>query len=464
MPATATTPNAASAFSSLRERFQSGLLAAYPELIERMAWSREQIAAHQRMRLRELLTHAAEYSPFHARRLAGIDLAAVDPGDLSALPVMTKTQMMNELDDVYTDRRLHQCLVEDAIMATGDEPVPILDEYVAFGSGGSSGQRGVFVYDHDAAVQHIGSLSRGLVARIGQGGGPPGGGLPVALVAAASPIHQTGAAPALVAGGRLPFLFLPVPVTRPLPEIVEQLNTIQPPMLFSYPTVAAQLAAEQRAGRLHIAPLSITCTSETCTPQLRAAIIKGFGAPLIDTFGSTEGLVGVSPPNVEALVFAEDGCIVELVDHDNRPVPAGTPSAKVLITNLYNNVQPLIRYELTDSFLAQPAAGHDYLCARVQGRADEVFRYEWVAVHPLVIRSVLLEVPDVLDYQVHQTRHGIDMTVVAEPMLDTDRLRDRLVTALAQAGLADPDVQIRTVPGLPRHPETGKLRRFIPLS
>ena len=39
------------------------------------------------------------------RRLAGIDLAAVDPGDLALLPVMTKAEMMNELDDVFTDRR-----------------------------------------------------------------------------------------------------------------------------------------------------------------------------------------------------------------------------------------------------------------------------------------------------------------------------------------------------------------------
>jgi phenylacetate-coenzyme A ligase PaaK-like adenylate-forming protein len=72
----------------------------------------------------------------------------------------------------------------------------------------------------------------------------------------------------------------------------------------------------------------------------------------MNAFGSTEGLVGVSAPDDEVLSFAEDGCIAELVDAEGRPVPLGTPSAKVLVTNLENPVQPLIRYEIGDSFVA----------------------------------------------------------------------------------------------------------------
>ena len=36
-------------------------------------------------------------------------------------------------------------------------------------------------------------------------------------------------------------------------------------------------------------------------------------------------------------------------------MPDGTPSAKVLLTNLYNHTQPLIRYELIDRFTGHPA-------------------------------------------------------------------------------------------------------------
>ncbi|MDN5916054.1 MAG: hypothetical protein L0I76_13265 [Pseudonocardia sp.] len=454
-----------SPFRALRDRLQPALRAAYPEHLARMGWDRARIARHQRDRLHALLANAAERSPFHARRLAGIDFDAVDPGDLSLLPVMTKAQMTAELDDVFTDRRLRRSVVEDALAATGPEPNPVLGDYLAFASGGSSGERGVFVYDDEATVQHIGALTRGLVARIQQAGGPPPGGLPVAMVAAASPVHQTGFAPAVTANGALPFRFVAVPVTLALPEIVARLNAIRPPALFGYPTMLARLAAEQRAGRLRITPMGVTCTSETCSPELRAAITAGFGAPVIDTFAASEGVSGTSRPGQDVLTVAEDGCIVELVDADDRPVPPGTPSTKILVTNLYNRVQPLIRYALTDRFVAQPpAAGHGYLRARVQGRTDEEFRYGDVTIHPLVVRSVLLHHPDVVEYQVHQTRDGLDVTVVAGAALDLARLRTDLIAALARVGLARPVVAVRTVPELARHPATGKLRRFLPLS
>ena len=307
---------------------------------------------------------------------------------------MTKAEMMNELDDVFTDRRLTRPAVERALAEAGPEPATLLGSYLALTSGGSSGQRGVFVLDQPAAVQFFGTLTRGLVARLEAMGGPPPGGLPIAMVAAGSPVHATGIAAPLCEGDTaLPFRFLGVPVTQPLSEIVEQLNALQAPALYGYPSMLARLAREREAGRLRISPMMVTSTSETCTPELRAAISTGFGAPLIDSFGSTEGLVGASAPDDDVITFAEDGCIVELVDEHHRPVPPGTPSAAVLVTNLSNRLQPLIRYELTDTFVQQPAASeHGYLRARVSGRSDEGFRYGEVTVHPLVIRTVMVQV------------------------------------------------------------------------
>jgi phenylacetate-coenzyme A ligase PaaK-like adenylate-forming protein len=465
MMPTTTTPK--HSFHPLRERLQTELLASYPELIERLGWSRAQIEAHQRRQLRELVAHAQEHSPFHARRLRGVDPASLDPRDLSRLPVMTKSQMMDELDDVFTDRRLTRRAVEESLAEAGAEPATPVEGHLALVSGGSSGRRGVFVLDEVAGVQFFGSLSRGIVARLEAMGEPPPGGLPIAMVAAASPIHATGVAAPLTddhGGGGLPFRFLRVPVTQPLPEIVDQLNALRAPALYGYPTMLAQLAREQLAGRLQISPVVVTCTSESLTPDLRSAISAGFGAPVIDSFGSTEGLVGASGPDDEAITFAEDGCIVELVDEQHRPVAPGTPSASVLVTNLSNRVQPLIRYELADSFVQQPeAAAHGHLRARVDGRSDDDFAYDGVAIHPLVVRSVLVRSAQVLEYQVRQTATGIDVSVVTEPAADLGPLAEQLRTALGAAGLTDPHVTVDPTPTLDRDAATGKLRRFVPL-
>jgi len=375
---------------------------------------------------------------------------------------------MDHLADVYTDRRLTPALVEQALSTTSNAPVPILDEYFALTSGGSSGRRGVFVFDRRAAVCFVASLTRALLARTIAHGGPPPGGVRIAMIGAPSAVHATSAAEALSAGTDMPFHFLGVPATLPLAEIVERLNELDPPALAGYPTMMARLAEERIAGRLRISPKAISSTSETLNPSLRRAIVAGFGAPIVDMFGSTEGLVGLSAPDDNVLVFNNDVCITELVDENNCPVPPGTPSAKVLLTNLSNFVQPLIRYEITDSFVKQPdpsgGCEHGHLRATVAGRSDEVLRYEGIEIHPIVVRSVLVKSPDVIDYQVRQTDHGIDVATVATATLDLDHLRGCLTHALDGAGLADAQVTLQAVGTLQRHHETGKVQRFVPLA
>lgn len=209
----------------------------------------------------------------------------------------------------------------------------------------------------------------------------------------------------------------------------------------------------------------IISTSETLLPEMRAEITAAFGIPVVDSFASTEGLMGSSAPGGDVLMFNSDMCIIELVDAGNRPVGPGVPSAKVLVTNLYNLAQPLIRYELADSFVLEPSAGDPgHLLARVQGRADEVFHYQGGDVHPHVIRSVMLRSPEVADYQVRQTRTGIEADVIAAGGASTEALRRQLAEALAHSGLSRPDVTVRVTGDLARNFGSGKLRRFVPLS
>jgi phenylacetate-CoA ligase len=450
-------------WQQLRGRLQDAFLAGMPAQVPRMAWNAEQIFTAQSERLRKLLSHATRHSPFHRRRLAGINVDRVTPTDLRSLPVMTKADMMGALDDVFTDRRLTRSLAEEAIAATANQPVPILGEYLALASGGNSGQRGVFVYDCAALAQYYLLLARPLLAQLDRLGGPPPGGLPIAMVAAASPVHATGLAAAF-AGAEMPLRILPAPVTLPVREIVTRLNNIQAPALTGYPTMLARLATEQACGRLHITPQAVTTTGETLRPEIRAAIGDAFHAPVMDNFGCTEGLVGASPPGESDLVFYSDLCIIELVDANNRPVPTGEASAKVLLTNLYNLTQPLIRYELTDIFVRQPTApGQGHLRARVRGRSSEMLHYAGIDVHPFVLESVLIESPQVQDYQLRQTPHGIDVDAIATAEPDAQALSGRLTRALTRAGLEQPDVRLRLVDHLHRHPQTGKLRRLIPL-
>jgi phenylacetate-coenzyme A ligase PaaK-like adenylate-forming protein len=287
----------------------------------------------------------------------------------------------------------------------------------------------------------------------------------MAMVGAGSAVHATGAAAAETIGPDAPLRVLPVPVTMPLRQIVDRLNTLQAPALIGYASALGRLAAEQNAHRLHIAPVVIISTSETLLPEARREITAAFGVPVINSFASTEGLMGSSAPGDDVLMFNSDMCIIELVDAANRPVGPGVPSAKVLVTNLYNLAQPLIRYELADSFVLEPSAGGPgHMLARVHGRADEVFHYQAGDLHPHVVRSVMLRSPEVADYQVRQTRTGIEADIIAAGSASPEALRRRLAEALARGGLSQPDVTVRIAADLPRCAGSGKLRRFVPLS
>ena len=357
-----------SQFDDFRQHALDALFGSMPDHLERLTWDADRIRAERRDRCRALLAVATERSPFHARRLRSVDPATFELDDLSRLPVMTKVEMMEHFDDVVTDRRVTRAGVERAIEATTTAPVPISGEHgdvVVITTGGSSGRRGVFAFDVTAFATFGATLMRPAMARLAGGGGPPAG-FRIAMVAAASPIHATGCATRMLAGSPMPFVS--VPVTLPLDEIVARLQELEPPLLYGYPSVLARLAKERQAGRLRIAPLGVTTTSETLRPDLRQTIAAGFGVPIVNVYGTSEGLVGVSPPDDRWLAFADDCCIVELVDEHDQPVPPGSSSAAVLVTNLYNHVQPLIRYRIEDRFLAGlPAADHGHLRARGRG-------------------------------------------------------------------------------------------------
>ena len=456
-----TTPAAVS--TPLLDRQRAELFARSAEAVERLAWNRERIRAHQQVQLRHLLSHAVERSPFHARRLAAVDVAAFTLDDLTTLPTMTKTEMMREFDDVVTDRRIDRRAVEDHVAASSTEMQYLFDEFVVMASGGSSGERGVFVYGTDAATEFVLTVVRPTLARLAAFGVTPENPIPGALVAARATLHGTAFA-AAVAGEGGPVRLTSVPATLPLVEIVRRLEEVQPLVLVGYPTVLARLAVEKAAGRLAISPLAISSTSEPLSPQARRSIEAAFAVPMTNTFGSTEGLVGVGPPGDEAICFAEDTCIIELVDECHRPVPAGTPSAKVLVTNLVNLAQPLVRYELNDRFTEVAGPWPDgHLRAIVDGRNDDILSFGDIDVHPLVIRSILVKAVGVTEYQVRQRPTGVDVLAVAPEHLDVDALAGELRSALGEQGISDPAVSVEVVQRIERDPLTGKARRFVPM-
>ena len=131
-----------------------------------------------------------------------------------------------------------------------------------------------------------------------------------------------------------------------------------------------RLADEQLAGRLHIAPRAALFSSEPLTADVRRLVRDAWGIEPMSGYAATEApMMAASSPEHPGLEIAEDAVVIEIVDENNQVVPPGRPGAKVLLTNLINYAQPLIRYELTDSVsrVAAPQSGRSTMALPAVG-------------------------------------------------------------------------------------------------
>lgn len=303
----------------------------------------------------------------------------------------------------------------------------------------------------------------------------PQSGFAIAQVAANQATHMTYA---LTETFRSPqFRFHQFPVTSPLPHIVGGLNAAQPIVLQGYPSMLGLLAQEAAAGRLTIAPRLLIGIGEPLYPSTRERLSRAFpAAPVQNWWGCSEtsGLA-MSCGAGAGMHLSDDTLIVELVDEKGAPIAPGQTAAKIFVTNLFNRLTPLIRYELSDqpTLLDEPCpcgSAHRRV-ADLQGRHEENFAYgddrgERIIVHPKVFTSVLFSEAGILDYQVWQTARGaeIDFLPGEAPgdAVDLSAVGERVVHALAALGVPSPEVVLRPRPELDRR-HGGKLVRHVPL-
>src|SRR5205823_10944439 len=100
----------------------------------------------------------------------------------------------------------------------------------------------------------------------------------------------------------------------------------------------------------------LTSAAEPLPPDARARIERAFGVHVSDCYMMAEcPPLTTGCPEFPGSHVNADLALLEVVDDEYRPVPDGTPGAKVLVTNLYNLVQPLIRYEVGDVVTVSPS-------------------------------------------------------------------------------------------------------------
>ncbi len=432
------------------------------------------IARRQQARLRALVSFARAHSRYFADLYRDVPEPCTDAGQL---PVVTKAELMRHFDDWVTDPAVTRQGVEAFIADPSLIGHDYLDRYVVCTTSGSTGTLALLVHDHGALVVYnvLGYIRS----------------LPVFL----STLRNLGAllrgkgrlASVFVTGGHFLGNTMMARRNRTMPwraktqrlfsaltptaELVRELNAFQPVMMSGYPSALEVLAQEQQAGRLHMHPVVINAAGETLTDAARQQIAAAFGCAVSNYYGSSEAVGLTFECKQHQLHVNSDWYLLEPVDEHDRPVPPGQLSYAVLVTNLANRVQPILRYKMGDRVMISPdpcPCGSPFPVMCVIGRTDEILTFPtpqggMVQILPLAIVTVAEETPGVYSCQLIQTESlklAVRLAVkeMGEEWVIWEALRVRLAAYLAEQGIAD--VVIEKAPDPPQlHPKSGKFQQ-----
>ena len=446
------------------------------------------ISTRQRARLLEMIAFARARSRVYADAYQDLPEQVADP---RLLPVTSKATLMASFDDWITDPRITLAGVQEFVADPSRIGRTFPEEsnrpgergYAVATTSGTTGTRGIFLLDqHALTVASVLSarmftswLTPATVARLVRGRGR------LALVTATGGHFASTAAAARLRASRMRRnrvrLFS---VHTPLPELVAQLNAYQPTALAPYATTGALLATEQQAGRLRIRPGLVALAAEGLPAGEVQRITAAFdGAAVGTSYAATECPFLSYSCREGWLHVNADWVIVEPVDANRQPTATGQASHTVLITNLANRIQPILRYDLGDSVLARPdpcPCGNPLPAIRVEGRTADLLTFHTadgrtggtaVTLTPLTFTTRLDRLPGIALFQIVQTT-PTELVVRLQPApnahLDAvwSQAHRELTELLTDNGLAH--VGVRRAAEPPQPANGGKYRLVHPLA
>jgi len=251
-------------------------------------------------------------------------------------------------------------------------------------------------------------------------------------------------------------------------SIVDKLNNIQPNIIVSYSTFLEILTMEEK---LKIKPSFIVSISEPLTPIIREKLKDRFlFTQIIETYGCTECPILAVSCKYNNLHLQEDCCYIELIDENNNILPfeKGVISHKILLTNLLNTYQPIIRYVLDDSIevLEDCPCGSVFKTIKVHGRSDDIFNLIDIygnvkRILPISIESsIFIDLP-LSGYQVIHTQQNFLLILYVSKNDCYELLNNKMANFLKSKGLSNVNYCIQKTDKIKRM--NGKIRQIISL-
>lgn len=434
---------------------------------------REDLEELQTKRMRLLLAHARKHSPFLAQKYRDLP----ENPSLRDIPALEREECVDNFDDWMCDREVTGKSLDAFLSSPGNIGHDFLGHYRVLCTSGSTAAPLRIVRDarhnivNAALLQNRfwnGSKLGGVAGlkktwpracAITAGGGRHSSYL--SFLRMAKSYEDNGV------GDRAAFF----PIETPLPRLVAGLNAMQPEIIGSYPSVFQILARAQQAGQLSIRPLALCSSAEYLAPYVLAMLEEVFQCPVMNNYCSTEGGEAAMLCSANHLHVNEDWIIMEPVDAHNNPVGEGEMGEGILLTNLANLAQPIIRYRVSDRASLRHDAcpcGSPFPILEIEGRKEDMLEFAGengaFILSPPVLMVASLHITGCAASQFIQNSPE-DLEARCEILTNADKsavmaaLLDETRRIFRENGAANVRIRASTAPLI--RGKSGKLRVFV---
>lgn len=363
--------------------------------------TRKQVQVLQDKKLRKLLYYAYDHSAYYKESFEqnGITREKIGTLSLSAFPTMDKNSFMEHFDEIVTVTDIRQEELRKFDENVSTDKKLFRGKYHVVHSSGSTGVPRYFVYDTSAWDSMLLGIIRGALWDMTM---PQilkllSGGLRILYIAATD--GRYGGAMAVgdgISGVGAEQRFLDI--KTPLSEWVQTIREFQPDIIIGYPSAIKILGELVENSEVSVDVCRIISCGEPLAPGLRDYIEKTFEASVVNFYGASESLaLGVETDQTDGMVLFNDMNYIEVED------------GKMYLTCLYNYVQPLIRYEISDRLVFRQEKQGKYPFTQADillSRSEDVIWFEYDEgkrdfLHPLAVEGICVE--GLLDYQFRKT-------------------------------------------------------------
>lgn len=419
--------------------------------------NRKRILNIQEKKFRKMLKFAYSHSNFYHElyNSNGIQKNDLSTIEIEKIPIVDKDKIIDNFDEVIVPNDITKKEILEFLEKSKEPNDLFKDKYHVIHTSGSSGKIGYFLYNKnewDYLFTYLTKLykfdfSKKKTAFIGAAGG-----------------HYTAASSlAWTSNMGITKLFcesLVLSINKPLNENIEKLNNFQPDMLTGYFNSLKILAEKQEEGVLNISPKFIISSGESVNDKDKKYIENIFQKPLVNMYAFSECFfLGVGKDEYGGIYLRDDIALIEIKDD------------YLLLTNLINKTQPIIRYKISDYVRKKKDLENKLpftLIDDIVGRDEATIWLEnkdgmMDFIHPLVMTDFYVKGLDKLQ-MILNNKKSFDLKIVikeGDENIVLEAVKEKMDGLLAEKNFTDISYKIQVVKNIRLDEKTGKFKLVV---